>query len=214
MKQTKPIDAFLNRFNGGARAPETLLTALPSSTLGLSASVDATASNELSALVQSLLQQTKAVADNTAALGQTTQSVDSMGANLLSFARQSLAGGPSFGGGLLGFSPVGSLIGGLFHRSNSQPTSPELPKFEMPDPLSWDLGGSPSRSTAAEQTVYGENALPKPVDSSSPVSNQMTVNIQAMDARSFLERSGEIANALKSAMLHSSSLNDVMAEME
>jgi hypothetical protein len=42
---------------------------------------------------------------------------------------------------------------------------------------------------------------------------QVTVNIQAMDARSFLDRSTDIAAAVREAILNSSSLNDVVTEL-
>lgn len=42
---------------------------------------------------------------------------------------------------------------------------------------------------------------------------QIQVNVQAMDSRSFLDHSDEIARAVRDAMLRSHSLNDVVAEL-
>jgi hypothetical protein len=42
---------------------------------------------------------------------------------------------------------------------------------------------------------------------------QITVTVQAMDTQSFLDRSDDIARAVKRAMLESSSLNDVVSEL-
>jgi hypothetical protein len=42
---------------------------------------------------------------------------------------------------------------------------------------------------------------------------QITVNVQAMDARSFLDRSGDIAAAVREAMLNLNSINDVVNEL-
>jgi hypothetical protein len=39
------------------------------------------------------------------------------------------------------------------------------------------------------------------------------VNIQAMDSQSFLDRQDDIARAVRVAMLHSNSLNDVVMEL-
>ena len=39
---------------------------------------------------------------------------------------------------------------------------------------------------------------------------QITVNVQAMDSQSFLDHSNEIAQAVRAAMLNSSSINDVV----
>lgn len=213
MTRSKPIDAFIELFGATTQSSTSLLPGRSGAPRQADATVIETAPAgaiaELSVLVQSLAQQTKAVGDNTAALGQATQSVDSMGANLLSFARQALSS-VSSGGGFLGLSPIVSLIGGLFRRARTPEAQPELPKFNMPDPLSWNLVTSPSSSPAVQTVTYADTGVPK----APAVNNQVTVQIQAMDARSFLERSSEIAGALRSAMLHSSSVNDVMAEME
>jgi len=42
---------------------------------------------------------------------------------------------------------------------------------------------------------------------------QITVNVQAMDARSFLDRSSDIAAAVRDAMLNMNSINDVMNDL-
>jgi hypothetical protein len=41
----------------------------------------------------------------------------------------------------------------------------------------------------------------------------MTLNIQAMDAQSILDRSSDIAQAVRSAMLNMSSINDVISDL-
>ncbi len=164
MRRSKPIDAFIERFGATTQSSSGLLAG----TAGTPRQTDATVTeaapagtmNELSVLVQSLAQQTKAVGDNTAALGQATQSVDSMGANFLSFARQALTS-VSSGGGFLGLSPIVSLIGGLFRRSKTPEAQPELPKFNMPDPLSWNLVTSPSSSPATQAVTYTDAEFPR-----------------------------------------------------
>jgi len=42
---------------------------------------------------------------------------------------------------------------------------------------------------------------------------QITVNVQAMDARSFLDRSNDIALAVRDAMLNMNAINDVVSEL-
>jgi hypothetical protein len=42
---------------------------------------------------------------------------------------------------------------------------------------------------------------------------QITVNVQAMDARSFLDRSSDIAAAVREAMLNLNSINDVVTDL-
>ena len=41
----------------------------------------------------------------------------------------------------------------------------------------------------------------------------ITINVQAMDSRSFLDHSGEIAQAVREALLHSHALSDVVTEL-
>ena len=55
-------------------------------------------------------------------------------------------------------------------------------------------------------TAAGEASKP----SAAP---QISVNVQAMDARSFLDHSNEIAQAVRQAMLNLNSLNDVVNDL-
>jgi hypothetical protein len=48
---------------------------------------------------------------------------------------------------------------------------------------------------------------------SSPSSPQIVVNVQAMDSQSFLDRSRDIAQAVREAMLNMHALNDVVSEL-
>jgi len=55
-----------------------------------------------------------------------------------------------------------------------------------------------------------QGGMPRPVvERAAP---QITVQVQAMDSQSFLDRSGDIARAVRQAMLESSILNDVVRE--
>jgi hypothetical protein len=66
-----------------------------------------------------------------------------------------------------------------------------------------DTGGVEQNGAAPPATgATGTNAAP-----------QITVNVQAMDAQSFLDRSSDIAQAVRSAMLNMSSINDVVNEL-
>ena len=49
--------------------------------------------------------------------------------------------------------------------------------------------------------------------SGSSPAHQITVNVQAMDAQSFLDHSNDIAQAVRQAMLNLSSINDVVNEL-
>ena len=87
---------------------------------------------------------------------------------------------------------LGSLISGiasLFGGEKKAP--PPLQLFQLPD--------------AVNQTVH--------VQSGSQAGPAVHVHVQAMDTQSFVNRSNDIARAVKTAMLNSHSLNDVVSEL-
>ena len=146
-------------------------------------------------------------------------------------------------GGALGLVPlVGSLFGLFDSKSTEQPLfqkygMPSPISFEAADTASGlvnaDYGqmGLPrlydSGDAAAMAGGNGVNAgtaapnVQAPSSSSSnatvgggaPGVPQISVNVQAMDAQSFMSYSGEIAKAVRDAMLNLSSLNDVVSEL-
>jgi hypothetical protein len=96
--------------------------------------------------------------------------------------------------GLASFGGIGSLVSGISHLfGGGQKTLPALQLFQLPD--------------AVNQTVHINNTNG---GASSPSIN---VHVQALDSQSFITRSNDIAKAVKSAMLNSHSLNDVVAEI-
>lgn len=96
--------------------------------------------------------------------------------------------------GLASFGGIGSLVSGISHLfGGGQKTLPALQLFQLPD--------------AVNQTVHVNSANG---GASSPSIN---VHVQALDSQSFITRSNDIAKAVKSAMLNSHSLNDVVAEI-
>jgi len=112
----------------------------------------------------------------------------------------------------LGMSP---LISGIVHLfggaggGSSEP--PPLVKYSLPSSQSVNAGVSstlPGQAFAVDSALGG---LPRPVTNtvSAP---QITVQVQAMDSRSFLDHSNDIALAVRQAMLESSVLNDVVRE--
>ncbi len=76
-------------------------------------------------------------------------------------------------------------------------------------PATSPAGGTPG-STAAQSNSGGNGSSGSPAPSPSP---QITVNVQAMDARSFLDRSSDIAAAVRDAMLNLNSINDVVNDL-
>jgi hypothetical protein len=105
---------------------------------------------------------------------------------------------------------VVSLVKGLFGGQDGSPAAAApLPKFELPDAVQQDIAYS-SRTgeymafdrpeTGGLRTRYG-------------LSPAITVNVHAMDSKSFMDHSHEIARAVREAILNSSSLNDVVSEL-
>jgi len=79
-------------------------------------------------------------------------------------------------------------------------------------------GGATAQETAyAAQAPSGaEPATPaaaSPSATPAAASPQITVNVQTMDARSFMDRSNEIALAVRDAMLNLNAINDVVNDL-
>ena len=123
----------------------------------------------------------------------------------------------------LGFSEsTGGEIGTLDYGLNGMPRLVETPAG--PEGNGGTDSSTPSvlsylRESASVQTSYessGDGTSGSGVGGTSSTRNyapQITVQVQAMDSRSFLDHSDEIAAAVRTALLSSNSLNDVIAEL-
>jgi hypothetical protein len=96
----------------------------------------------------------------------------------------------------LGLGPIVSGIAGLL-GSGTAKTPPALQLFRLPGAIS--------------QTAH-VNSSPAPRGGGNGGST-VHVHVQAIDSQSFMSRSNDIAKAVKSAMLNSHSLNDVVSEL-
>ncbi len=133
--------------------------------------------------------------------------------------------------GGFGLAPMISGLIGLFGGSDTPAPAP-LIKYALPaavnyqaaettsgvSGLDYDQSGMPrtyregassvaqttSRTASNSATASGDSTRPAP---------QITVNVQAMDARSFMDRSNEIALAVRDAMLNMNAINDVVNEL-
>ena len=72
-------------------------------------------------------------------------------------------------------------------------------------PIHYSSDGS-ARESESGGSLAGEGRPPA-------IAPQININVQAMDTRSFLDHSDEIAAAVKQAMLHSHGINDVLGEL-
>jgi hypothetical protein len=108
-------------------------------------------------------------------------------------------------------SPIVRGLMSLFGGGGDDSAPAPLPKYVAPPSVSVS-GGLMDGAGGPVGVDYGQNGQPRAM--SNPGSQtQVTVNIQAMDSQSFLDRSDDIARAVKRAMLESSSLNDVVSEL-
>jgi hypothetical protein len=108
---------------------------------------------------------------------------------------------------------VGPLVGGLmklFGSDGPEPLPP-LEKFQAPPRVSVEAGLTSDRDYASLR--YAQGGVPAAGSETTRSAPTVNVNIQAMDSRSFLDRQDDIARAVREAMLHSNSLNDVVLEL-
>ena len=92
-----------------------------------------------------------------------------------------------------------------FQAAESQGQVTGLDYDQMGMPRSYAAAGPSGRANgAASGTVNGSGSGAAP---------QITFNVQAMDARSFMDRSGDIALAVRDAMLNLNSINDVVNDL-
>jgi hypothetical protein len=168
---------------------------------------------------------TQAVQNNTSAKGSTSA------AGAVGNVASSL-----FGGALGFLSPVISGLMGLFKGGGSTPAT--LPVYTPPPPVSLD---GMLRTPAASNNQQGPNAVTTPQQSVSTnlttntnqttnanqtsntnqmsssnqttYSPQITVQVNAMDSQSFMDRSHDIASAVREAMLNNHPINGVVTDL-
>jgi hypothetical protein len=104
--------------------------------------------------------------------------------------------------------------------SGSGSSNADTDQFGMPRAYSAGGAGASTQASSPASGTSGSTATPNnnPGKGSSgagapAASPQITVNVQAMDARSFLDRSTDIAAAVRDAMLNLNSINDVVNDL-
>jgi len=148
--------------------------------------------------IETMQQNTQAVAQNSTVKGTTGGSTaSSVGSTI-----ESVLG---FG---LGLSPLISGLVSLFGGGGSSAPAPLVP-YVAPLPVNAQAGISGS-TNGAFGVDTADGGLPRPAPSPSSSSTQITVQVQAMDSQSFLDHSNDIAQAVRQAMLTSTTLNDVI----
>jgi hypothetical protein len=171
---------------------------------------------QLTSLTQQLQQlqsvnqtEIETMEENTSALSENTSSKGSGADSAASSAGSTIASVLGFG---LGLSPLISGLVSLFGGGGSNQASPLVP-YVAPPSVNATAGISSSQSGAFGVDI-ASGGLPRAQPSSSSSSTtQITVQVQAMDSQSFLDHSNDIAQAVRQAMLESTTLNDVIREV-
>lgn len=113
---------------------------------------------------------------------------------------------------------VGPIVTGLMKLFGSREPEPlpELEKFVMPTAVSVEAGLSADRGYRDVRYSQGApqlTGISSQANRNAGEPNTIQVNIQAIDSQSFLDRQEDIAKAVREAMLHSNSLNDIVMEL-
>jgi hypothetical protein len=116
--------------------------------------------------------------------------------------------------GGLSLSPLLSGLLGLLGRANTEAVTPTLTRYEAPPVQHFEGASSLNAMGGLTAVDYGAGGLPRVAPSASTKPTpQVTVQVQAIDSRSFLDHSDEIARAVRQAILNSHALNDVVNEI-
>ena len=125
----------------------------------------------------------------------------------------------------LGSVPLAAALFRLFGGGDDDEMPEPLVKYALPARREFHAAATPSGlaevgyDQAGAPRVYERrvsapaNAGPEFGSGSNGAAPQINVNVQAMDARSFLDRSSDIAAAVREAMLNLNSINDVVTDL-
>jgi hypothetical protein len=164
------------------------------------------AGQQISQLQAAYQQQSSLIQANTQALQSNTSSKSGAGSTVGNVAS-------SLFGGALGFlSPIISGIASLFGGGSSTPQA--LPIYTPPPPVA--IGGVVQATPVPSQASSASSPAASSTNTSSSQTNyapQITVNVSAMDSQSFMDRSNDIASAVREAMLNMHPINDVVADL-
>lgn len=163
----------------------------------------------MSQLNRQLAELTAAVRRQAGTTEDNTQAVMGNSLAVVSGSKAATAGGIgktilSFLGGGFG---LADLFGKLFGGKQEAPAATVIP-YTPPSPVRLEASLAPLGQGGIQAVRYGPAGLPRAVQPT-PV----TVQVQAIDSRSFLDHSEEIASAVKQALLNSHSLSDVVMEI-
>jgi hypothetical protein len=166
-------------------------------------------SDQLTQLKSVFQSQIDSIAENTNALVDNTTSKGQSVASALGDAAKGI------GSTILGGLSLSPIIGGLmklFGGGGETAAPPPVIKYAPPAAINLQTGISGGQLSGLDYSAGGQaRSVSSPAPA--PAASNVTVNVQAIDSRSFLDYSDAIAAAVKKAMLDSNSLNDVVSEL-
>ena len=190
---------------GGSNGPADLVSSLMQGTTRDFTEQISSLTTQMSNLGSIQQTQIGVTQDNTQAVAQNTVTKSSGGASVGSTVG-GIASTVLAGGSIL--SPIVSGLMSLFGDS-SQITA--AAPFMLPAKVQYErgvVGGSPGQVAPVN---YGQSGQPR-AQATSPAP-QVNIQVNAMDSQSFLDRSDDIATAVKAALLSSHSLSDVISDL-
>lgn len=164
---------------------------------------------KLSELARVSQSQARTLEDNTAALGQNTLS---RAGEAVKSAVSSIGGfsALSMGPALL---PLITGIAKLFGGSKTETATSPAADYAWPTPLRVEAGIGSGPTGRPGGVSYDANGVPRfDTRKVSETLPQINIQVQAIDSRSFMDHSEEIARAVREAMLESHMLSDVVSE--
>ena len=188
--------------------------------------------NQFASLLSQLLRvfgvlQTAHIANTTATTANTAATIQNSTATA-GFGAGGAGGGS---GGLLGtllggfsrglsIASLGLSLFSLF-RGPQQPRL-DLKPFQSPSPLSLEVANTDNILRGLPRFDFSADGTSRPMDAAAPSAAtgaatgpspmQVTVNVSAMDSRSFLDHAPALAQAVREAMLHMHPINQLVRE--
>ena len=160
------------------------------------------------------------VTANSQELGKVSQGLGGLPSLIAGLAGRAGGGGGILGGllsGGLGIASLGLGLARLFAGGGGgniqQP--PAVTKYQAPPSLALEVANTDNAAAGYAVTDQGQAGEVRVASETRTmaVQPQVTVNVSAMDSRSFLDHSAEIAQAVRDAMLYMHPVNDLINEL-
>jgi hypothetical protein len=157
-------------------------------------------------------QQAAALAENTQAVVQNTAERAGQGGVAAVVTEHA----KNFATTILKGITLSPLISGLVSwiKGSKAEEPPPLVRYEWPERLKLQAGLSGAGGTTVSEIDYDDSGQPRVVaPAASYAVPPITVQVQALDSRSFLDHSEEIARAVREALLNAHALGDTIREL-